>query len=95
MPDTIMNARPIQVGSVLVQRVPSSAVRYRVIHAHYWRGYLCPVVLPPQWIGKVGKLIEVTSREQLEHERNAYRAEIESSIKVELTYYEVINAAGI
>ena len=94
MPDTIMNAQPIQVGSVLVQRVPSSAVTYRVVHAHYWRGYLCPMSTATQEISRVGKLIEVTSRQQLERERNLYRARIDPSVKAELAYYEVIDADG-
>jgi hypothetical protein len=90
----IIDETPFHVGSFLVQRVPSSSATYRAIHEHYWRGYLCPETVSPQLISKVGKLIEVTSREQLKTEREAYRAEISPSIKVEFAYYEVIDAGS-
>ncbi len=90
----IWDEKPFHVGPFLVQRVPSSSARYRAIHEHYWRGYICPEAISPQLISKVGKLIEVASREQLKTEREAYRAEIGPGTKVELAYYEVIDAGS-
>ena len=88
-----MKTKPIQVGSMLVQRVPSSTADYRAIHAQ-WHGYLCPVTASKQSISKLGKLIEVTSLQQLNREREAYRAEIDPGAEVQLAYYEVIDAGG-
>ncbi len=95
MTKMIWDEAPFHVGPFLVRRVPSSSVRYRVVHEHYWRGYLCPETVSPQLIGKVGKLIEVTSREQLKTEREAYRSEISPGTKVEFAYYEVIDVGSV
>ncbi len=91
----IIDEKPFRVGPFLVQRVPSSSAQFRARHEHYWRGYLCPETVSPQLIGKVGKLIEVTSREQLKTEREAYRSEISPGTKVEFAYYEVIDAGSV
>ena len=87
-----MRAKPIRVGSMLVQRTLSSSADYRVRHEHHWRGYLCPWNTPQDGIGKLGKLIEVTSRQQLIRERDTYRAELDPGAEVQLAYYEVIEA---
>ncbi len=87
-----MNDKPIQVGPLLVKRVPSSAVRYRAIREQYWHGYIVPGTASKQSINEIGKLIEVTSLQQLNAERDAYRAEIDPFAEVEFAYYAVINA---
>jgi hypothetical protein len=90
LPDEIYKA-PIQVGSLLVQRIPSSSARYRVTHKHYWRGYLFPIRLPIKFLGKVGKLIEVRTLQELDAACAAYRASLEPGVDTRLAYYEVID----
>ena len=89
-----MNGKPIQVGSLRVQRVPSSSVRVRVVREHYWHGYMCAGTASKSSIGEIGKLIEVTSLQQLNAERDAYRAEIDPYAEVQLAYFEVIDAGS-
>ena len=90
----IIDETPFQVGPSLVQRVPSSSARFRARHEHYWRGYLCPKTVSPQSIREIGKFIEVTSLQQLNNEREAYRVELGCGTKVEFAYYEVIDAGS-
>jgi hypothetical protein len=85
---------PVQVGPLLVQRTLSSSADYRVAHNHYWRGYICPWNTPNDEIGTVGKLLQVTSFQELERERNNYRAEVDPFAAVQLAYYEVLDAKG-
>ena len=89
-----IDTEPFRVGPVLVQRTLSSSAEYRTRHAHHWRGYLCPWNTPKDEIGTIGKLIEVTSRQQLIRERDAYRAELDPYADVQLAYYEVIDAGS-
>ena len=90
-----MKDKPIQVGPLLVKRVPSSSVRYCAVHEHYWYGYIVPGTLSKSSISEIGKLIEVTSIQQLNNERDVYRAEIDSFTEVEFAYYEVIDAGSV
>ncbi len=87
----IWDERPFRVGPLLVKRVLSSSVRFRVIREHYWRGYICPETISTQLIGKVGKLIHVTSAQQLKRERDDYWAKLDPFIGMDLAYYEVID----
>jgi hypothetical protein len=85
------NHNPIQVGPLLVQRTLSSSVDFRAGHEQYWRSYLCPWNTPKAEIGTVGRLIEVTSAQQLRHERNTYRVDNDLAPGMQLAYYEVID----
>ncbi len=85
----IRDEKPFHVGSFLVQRVPSSSVRFRIIHDGSWCGYICPETISTQLISELGKLIEVTSRQHLIREREAYRAEIDPAIEAQFAYYEL------
>lgn len=91
----IRDEKPFYVGSFLVQRVPSSCVRYRVVHEHYWRGYICPETICTQMISKVGKFIQPTSVQQLKSERDDYCAKLDPFIRLALAYYEVIDADSV
>ncbi len=91
----IRDEKPFYIGSFLVRRVPSSSVRYRVVHEHYWRGYICPETICTQLISKVGKFIEPTSVQQLKRERDDYRAKLDPSIRLVLAYYELIDASRV
>ena len=90
----IRHEKPFRVGPFLVQRVPSSSVRFRIIHDGSWRGYICPEPISTQLIRKVGKFIEPTSVQQLKSEREAYRAKLDPYTKINLAYYEVIDASS-
>ncbi len=94
MPKMIWDEKPFHVGALLVRRVPSSSALFRARHEHSWRGYIYPETISPELVSKVGKLIEVTSFQQLKSEREAYRAEIGPDTKVEFAYYEVIDAGS-
>ena len=89
-----MDAKPFKVGPFLVQRVPSSAVRYRANRMHYWHGYLCPLRISTKWIEKAGKLIEVRSVQEFDAECLAYRAQMQLEPDIRLAYYEVIDAGS-
>ncbi len=78
---------------MLVQRVPASTADYCAIHAQ-WRGYLCPARTPRRWVSRYGKLIEVSSLQQLDQARQTYRAELDPYAEVQLAYYEVIDAGN-
>ncbi len=82
----------IQVGPLLVRRVPSSSAEQSARHKHYWRGYLFPLKLPIQSLGKVGKLIQVRTAQELDDACKAYRATLEPGADTRLAYYEVIDA---
>jgi hypothetical protein len=49
------------------------------------------MTIPAKWISRFGKLIEVTSLQQLTIERDAYQAELDSSAEVDFAYYEVVD----
>ncbi len=84
----------IQVGPLLVRRVPSSSAMQSAIHKHYWRGYLFPLKLPIQSLGEVGKLIQVRTSQELDAASKAYRASMEPGEDTRLAYYEVIDASA-
>jgi hypothetical protein len=86
--------KAIQVGPLLVRRVRSSSAEFRAGHEHHWYGYLCPWNTSKEEIAMVGKLIDVTSRQQLDHERAAYRADLDAFAEVQFAYYEVIDAGA-
>jgi hypothetical protein len=88
-----LEGKPFQVGPFFVKRVPSSAVRYHARHKHYWRGYICPG-RGTKLISELGKLIEVTSAQQLTCEVEAYRAELGPLMAVHFAYYEIIDASA-
>ena len=90
-----MNQKPVKIGPLLVQRIPSDSAEYRIVHLHYWRGYLCPQQMPTRWIEKFGKLIEVRTLDELTSERKDYRAVMRPDAGVRLAYYEVIDAASV
>jgi hypothetical protein len=79
------------VGPLLVKRVPASSASYRIRYLQHWRGYLCFSTIPRKDIATFGKLIDVTSHEQLDHEQDRYRAEMGLEAEVLLAYYEVID----
>ena len=91
----IVDAKPFKVGQFFVRRVPSSSVRFRIIHDGTWRGFICPETICTQLISKVGKFIEPTSFQQLKSERDAYCAKLNPFIRLDLAYYEVIDGGGI
>ena len=91
----IRHEKPFRVGPFLVQRVPSSSVRFRIIHDGSWRGYICPEPISTQLISKVGKFIEATSVQQLKSERDAYCAKLDPFTRLALAYYEVIDAGNV
>jgi hypothetical protein len=45
-------------------------------------------------VGTLGKLVDVTTQEQLKDERDAYRIRIDPKSKMEFAYYEVIDAGA-
>ena len=89
-----IDTKPFIVGRLLLQRIPSASAGYRANHEHYWRGYLCPLMLPSKWIERFGKLIEVRTVDELETERKAYRALMKPEAGARLAYYEVIDAGA-
>ncbi len=89
-----ISQQSIQVGPLLVQRVPSSSARYRALHKHSWRGYLFPLRLPIASLGEVGKLIEVQTGQEFDAACEAYRASLEPGADTHLAYYEVIDASA-
>ncbi len=84
----------IQVGLLLVRRVPSSSAMQSARHKHYWRGYLFPLSRPIESLGQVGKLIEVRTSQEFDAACEAYRASMEPGEDTRLTYYEVIDASA-
>ena len=94
MTKMIINEKPFPVGPVLVQRVPSSSVRYRLKHEHSWHGYLCPWKISSKWLTKFGKLIEVRTINEFNAECLAYRAQMQPGQETRLAYYEVIDAGS-
>ena len=84
--------KAFRIGPLVVKRIPASNVSYRTRYQQHWRGYLCCSGIPRKDIGMFGKLVDVTSREQLEHEQDVYRAEMDIGAEVLLAYYEVIDA---
>ena len=91
----IRDEKPFRVGSLLVKRVPSSSVRFRIIHDGSWHGYICPKTICTQLISKFGKFIEPTSVQQLKSERDDYHAKLDPFIRLDLAYYEVIDAGRV
>ena len=89
--DDRINKQPVQIGPLLVQRVPSSFARYCARHKHSWRGYVFPVSLPLESLGDVGKLIEVRTAQEFDAACEAYRASMEPGADKRLAYYEVID----
>ncbi len=86
--------QPIQVGPLLVRRVPSSSAERSARHKHYWRGYLFPLSRPIESLGQVGRLIEVRTFKEFVAAGKAYRASMEPGEDTRLAYYEVINAGA-
>ena len=91
----ILDEKPFRVGLLLVQRVPSSSIRFRLSQGHSWGGYLYSLRLPILFIGKAGRLIEVRTANELETERLAYRAQIQPGLDTRLVYYEVLDAGNV
>lgn len=89
-----ISQQPIQVGPLLVRRVPSSFARYCVRHKHSWRGYLFPQTLPSEALHDVGKLIDVRSEQELDDASKAYRASLELGASTRLTYYAVVDVSA-
>ncbi len=90
----LMYEQPFQVGPLLVKRVPSSSVRFRVIHEGYWQGYLYPLHLCINFLDTAGKLIEVRTIHEFKAECQAYKAQSVIGSHTRLTYYEVIDAGS-
>ena len=85
----IRDVPPFRIGRLNVRRVPSSTVKYRVLHSGNWYGYLADQELPPDLLETHGKAIKVHTLEELDLERDAYRTRIASTPKSRLAYYEV------
>lgn len=94
MASRYIDATPVSVGSVLVQRVQSSSALYRAVHNHYWRGYLVPLTLPVEQLATVGKLIEVRTKDDFDAAVRAYKAQMEPGSDTRLAYYEVVDAGN-
>ncbi len=90
----VISHQLIQVGPLLVQRVPSSSAERSARHKHYWRGYLFPISWPIESLGQVGKLIEVRTFKEFVTAGKAYRASMEPGEDTRLAYYEVIDASA-
>ncbi len=84
----------IQVGPLLVQRVPSSSARYRALHRNAWHGYLVPLKVPLESLGEVGRLIDVRTVQEFDAACAAYRASMEPGADTRLAYYEIIDASA-
>ena len=84
----------IQVGPLLVRRVPSSSAMQSARHKHYWRGYLFPLSLSIQSLGEVGKLIQARTPQELDAASKAYRASLEPGVDTHLAYYAVVDTGA-